>query len=53
MEIDKLAENYALYRDFMGFVKENYPEVYKEYWLDRIKEEELIPKLFSKERRKE
>jgi len=44
--LDKLAENYAIFRNFMQFVKEKYPKIHKEYWDSIAKEEELIRKIF-------
>jgi len=45
--LDRFAENYAIYRNFMQFVKDKYPKIYKEYW-DNITKEELIRKIFPK-----
>ncbi len=50
--LDRFAENYALYRNFMGYVKEKYPKIYKEYWDEVTKEEDLIQLVFSKVRDK-
>ena len=46
--LDKLAENYAIYRNFMQFVKDKYPKIHKEYWDNIAQEEELIRKLFPR-----
>ncbi len=29
---NRLAQNHALYHNFMEFVSEKYPKIYKEYW---------------------
>ena len=44
--LDKFAENYAIYRNFMQFVKDKYPKIHKEYWDNIAQEEELVRKIF-------
>ena len=49
--LDKFAKNYAIYRNFMQFVKDKYPKIHKEYWKNITEEKEILNRMFPKAKR--